>query len=222
LGLRAYTAAEVQQGAKSGQWAALNQKNGATLHSAGASTFPTADSAAANASGTAVALEKVLPSQRMVVADLGPMKINRPENWPVTMPQQQGQFVTIAPPAGVSNNGVGFGVLLNGAPAPRGQRMTIDEMTSAVIQQIQQNNQLEQLTKPQAITIGGIAGRATFLRSTSLFPDANGQNQQERDLLITVPQRDGSLIYMIFVAPESHFSRLQPTFEAMLKSAQFK
>jgi predicted Zn-dependent protease len=39
--LKVYSATEIEQGAKSGQWAALNQRNGASLHSSGASTFPT-------------------------------------------------------------------------------------------------------------------------------------------------------------------------------------
>jgi hypothetical protein len=158
----------------------------------------------------------------MVNADLGPMKISRPDNWPVTLPEQQGQFVTIAPSAGVNNSGVGYGVLLNGAPAPRGQRMSIDEMTSALIQRIQENNQLEQTGQPQPITVAGIEGRSTYLRSSSPFPDANGAAQPERDWLVTVQLQDGSLIFMIFVSPESDFKRLQPTFEAMLKSVQFR
>jgi Zn-dependent protease with chaperone function len=221
MGVRAYTAAEIQQGAKSGQWAELNRRNGASLHSSGASTFPTRD-AAPETTSAAVALEDVLPSRRMVIADLGPMKINRPENWQVTLPRQQGQFVTIAPPAGITNGGVGYGVLLNGAPAPRGQRMSIDEMTSQVIQQIQQNNEVQQLGRTQPIIVAGIEGRSTLLRSSSPFPDANGAAQQERDWLVTVPLNDGSLIYMIFVAPESDFTRLRATFDAMLKSTQFK
>jgi hypothetical protein len=220
MGVRAYTAAEIQQGAKSGQWAELNRRNGASLHSSGASTFPTRDSAPAGPAPTAVVLEDVLPGRRMVNADLGPMRINRPENWPLTLPKQQGQFVTIAPAAGIIEGGVGYGVLLNGVPASRGQ--SIDEMTSLVIQQLQQGNQLEQLSKSRPITVGGIEGRSTYLRSPSPFPDANGQPQRERDWLITVQLNDGSLIYMIFVAPELDFSRLQPTYDAMLRSIQFK
>lgn len=126
------------------------------------------------------------------------MKIHRPENWRVTLPEQQGQFVTIAPPPGITNSGVGYGVLLNGAAAPRGQRMSVDEMTSHLIQQIQQSNELEQLSKPQPITAGGIESRSTYLQSPSPFPDANGQPQKERDWLVTVPRSDGSVIFMIF------------------------
>jgi Zn-dependent protease with chaperone function len=215
--MKVYSAQEIQAGAKSGQWASLNQKNGATLKSGAANAL----AARANAPPTPVKLDSVVASQRMVNADLGPMKIRRPENWPVTPPAQQGQFVTIAPQAGTTSNGVAYGVLINGVPGPKGQQMSIDDMTGLLIQQIQQSNELQQLDKPQPITVGGIDGRATSLRSPSPVPGADGKSQAERDWLVTVPLRDG-LIFMIFVAPEADFARFQPTFDAMVKSAQFK
>ena len=222
LKAKTYTAQEIQAGAKSGQWAALNQKNGAGLNSAGASSFPTRTSASASLSPSAVSLRNVLPADHMVSANLGPMKIQRPENWPVTLPEQRGQFVTIAPAEGITSAGVGYGVLFNGAAGPRGQKVSIDDMTAALIEQIGQTNEMEQVGKPEAITVGGIEGRSTFLRSPSPFPDAKGQMQPERDWLVTVPQSDGSMIFMIFVAPEADFDRLQPTYEAMVKSVQFR
>ena len=221
--VKAYSAEEIAQGAKSGQWAALNQRNGAALNSGDTSAFPTRASAEAGKSPAALPpLENVEPSRQMVPTDLGPLRIHRPENWQVTLPEQKGQFVTIAPQQGITSSGVGYGVLLNGAPAPQGQRLSIDEMTAQLIQQIQQNNELGELSKPQPIMVAGIEGRSTFLQSKSPYPNANGQPQKERDWLVTVQRRDGSVIYMIFVAPRSDFARFQPTFEAMLKSAQFK
>jgi Zn-dependent protease with chaperone function len=218
--LRAYTQQEIQAGAKSGQWASLNQKNGAGLNSTGASSFPTRASAASTMSPNAVSLRNVLPNDRMVTANLGPMKIAHPENWPVALPEQKGQFVTIAPAEGITGTGVGYGLLLNGAGG--GQGMSVDDMTAALIKQIQESNEMEQLGKPEAITVGGKEGRSTFLRSPSPFPDANGQPQPERDWLVTVPQGDGSMIFMIFIAPQGDFAALQPTYEAMLKSVQFR
>jgi Zn-dependent protease with chaperone function len=218
LQVKTYTPQEIQAGAKSGQWAALNKQNGAGLYSPGESTFPTRASAPPNA----VSFESVQPSQKMTTANLGPMKISRPDNWPVTLPEQQGQFVTIAHQAGVTNRGVGYGVLLNGAPGPQGQQMSIDDMTVQLIKKIQESNELEQLGAPQPLTVGGVEGRSTFLRSPSPFPDANGQRQPERDWLVTVPMRDGSLIFMIFVAPQADFERVQPTYQAMVKSVQFR
>jgi predicted Zn-dependent protease len=219
--VKAYTQQEIEAGAKSGQWASLNAKNGAGLNSAGESAFPTRGSAAATMAPSRVSLRNVLPNDHMLSANLGPIKMSHPENWPVTLPEQRGQFVTIAPAEGVTSTGVGYGVLLNGAGAP-GQRMTIDDMTTALIQQIQQSNELEPLGKPEAIAVGAKEGRSTFLRSPSPFPDANGQTQLERDWLVTVQQSDGSMIYMVFIAPQADFGTLQPTYEAMLKSIQFR
>src|SRR5262249_2348428 len=221
MGLETYTAQQIQAGAKSGQWATMNQKNGASLNSTGASAFPTQAEAAAMARPSPVSLQNVLPSDNLVNAELGPMNINRPDNWTVTLPEQRGQFVTIAPQAAmIKGDGIGYGVLLNGPAGPQGQRMSIDDLTVALIQKHQEKNELEQLGKPQPITVGAIEGRSTFLRSPSPLPDANGQAQIEKDWLVTVPQSDGSVIFMIFLAPEADFSKFQPTFEAMVKSAQ--
>ena len=223
-GVRAYTGEEIAQGAKSGEWAALNKKNGATFNATGGSAEGSgapAPAPSSSPSSPAVSLQSVLPSQRMVTADLGPVKIEHPENWQVVLPKQQGQFVTIAPLAGITGDGVGYGVVLNGVAAPKGQRMSIDEVTRRLIQEMQQNNGMQPMGDAQPITVGGIQGRSVTLQSTSPFPGANGQPQKERDWMVTVPQRDGSFIFMIFVAPQSHFDRLQPTFEAMLNSLQF-
>lgn len=220
--LRTYTAQEIQQGAKSGQWAQLNQSNGASLHSSGSEgIFPTRATAAALQAPPPVPLQNVLPSQNMVNANLGPMTINHPENWQVTLPEQQGQFVSIAPEAGMTNRGVGYGVLLNGAMGPGG-RMSIDQINSMLIQKISDRTQLKQMSEAQPITVAGVEGRSTMLESPSIFPDANGGPQLEKDWLVTLPRSDGAIIFLIFLAPTSQFDQFKPTFEAMLKTAQFK
>jgi hypothetical protein len=150
------------------------------------------------------------------------MTIVHPDNWQVIRPRQTGDFVTIAPQAGITTGGIGYGVLLNGVPAAKGQRPSIDEMTQQIIQQIKQSNKLEQMGSPKPITVAGLEGRYTLMRSDSPFQNAKGEPQTERDLLVTVARPDGSLIYMIFVAPEGDFARLQPTYDAMLKSIQFR
>ncbi|MBV8436169.1 MAG: M48 family metalloprotease [Silvibacterium sp.] len=225
MGVKAYSAQEIAQGAKSGQWAALNQKNGATFNAGGAATRPAGASASPRSDSphmSAVSLQSVLPTRRMVAADLGPITIDRPDNWQVSMPQQQGQFATIAPQAGISGDGVGYGVLLNGVAPANGGRMSIDDVTGQIVQNMERHNGLHPLGKAQAITVSGVQGRSVVLQSTSPFPDADGQPQKERDWLVTVPQRDGSIILMIFVAPEPDFAEFQSTYEAMLRSAQFR
>ena len=226
-GVKAYTAQEIAQGAKSGQWAKLNQQNGATFQPTGGNpapnTTPPAPAApAASAKGTPATPDSVLPSNRMVTANVGPAKINHPENWQVKPPAKNGDFATIAPQAGITNTGVGYGVLLNGIAAPQGGRTNIDDVTGKLVQEMQQNNGLEPLGTAQPVTVAGVEGRSVMFHSASPIPGANGQPQLERDWLVTVPRRDGSVIFMIFVSPQSQFASLQPTFDAMLKSLQLQ
>lgn len=215
--VKAYSAAEIQQGSKSGQWGALNQQNGASLQS-GNSVFPTRSTVESMKTPEAIPLAEVLPSTKMVNDNLGAMKIDHPENWQVTLPEQEGQFVTIAAPKAMTNRGLGYGVLLNGLKAPAGQ---IDHITGKLIETMQEKNELQKMSETEPITVGGIEGRSTLLQSPSPFPDANGQPQKEKDWLVTVQLKDGTFIFIIFLAPETDFDQFQPTFEAMVKSARF-
>jgi Zn-dependent protease with chaperone function len=223
-GVKAYTAQEIAQGAKSGEWVKLNKQNGATFNSGGGNALHTAATPAPNANsltnGAAVSQQSILPGQQMATANLGPVTIQHPENWQVKMPEQRGQFFTIAPPAGITKNGVGYGVLLSGVAPRRGGRLNIDDVTAELSQDMQQKNGLKPLGNAQAITVGNVEGRSLLFQSTSPFPGANGQPQPERDWLVTVPQRNGSVVFMIFMAPQSEFAQFQPTYEAMLKSIQ--
>jgi len=221
--VKAYTGEEIAAGAKSGEWAALNKKNGATFNLNGAAMVATSAPApsAPTRNVPAVALQTVLPSQRMVPTDLGPIKLARPDNWQVSMPTQQGEYVTIAPQAGVTPNGVAYGVMLNAAGLPPGQRMTLDQATAQLVQDLEQNNGVKSGGNPQPITVGGVQGRSVMLQSASPIPADNGQQQLERDWLVAVPQSADTLIYFVFVAPQSQFEHFRPTFEGMLKSVKF-
>jgi hypothetical protein len=148
--------------------------------------------------------------------------MHRPENWQVTLPQQQGQFAVIAPSSGVTDKGVGYGALLNGVAPPQGERMSIDEVTGQLVRDMEQSDGLKPMGNAQPITVAGVEGRSVMFHSQSPIAAANGQPQMEQDWLVTVPQSDGSVIFMVFVAPQSEFAHFQPTFEAMLKSVKLQ
>jgi len=149
------------------------------------------------------------------------MKILRPENWDAIAPQQQGQSITIAPRAGVVKNGFGYGVAINGV-SNSGKNATIDQMTAAIVSSLQGGGtDLKTIDNPTPIDVAGVRGRSVIMQSTSPFADAKGQSQKERDWLVTIPRQDGSVFYIVFVAPESDFGYFQPTFEKMLNSVQF-
>jgi hypothetical protein len=221
--LRLYTAQEIAEGAKSGRWAQLNKQNGAVFKAPpGVNVEPSATPASQNSEPSGpVSSRDVMPSSRMVSENLGPLTISRPENWEVIAPQQQGQSVTIAPRAGVTSNGVGYGVVVNGARLQNGSG-DIDQATSEIVRTMQSGGgDLQPIGSPQPITVGGVRGRSVMMESTSPFPTPNGQRQKERDWVVTIPQQDGSVVYLVFVSPASEFERLKPTFDAMLRSLRF-
>jgi hypothetical protein len=155
--------------------------------------------------------------------DLGPLSIAHPENWQVMAPQQQGQDVRIAPSAGVSGNAIGYGVVLNSVRPKDGQSMDIDQLTDELVKAMQQGGgDLQPIGDEELIKVAGVRGRSLKMESTSPFPTANGQPQKERDWLVTVPRPDGSVVYFVFVAPLSEFSRFRPAFDAMLQSVRFQ
>jgi len=222
MGIKAYSAQEIAQGAKSGEWARLNKQNGAVFKAPAGVGITTPAALTTPASARPVGLESVLPSSRMVTSDLGPLKIARPDNWQV-MPAQNGQGVRIAPPAGISGNAVGYGVVINAVKPQSGQAMSLDQLTAELVRAMQSGGgDLSPTGNAQAITVAGVQGRSVAMQSTSPFLAANGRQQIERDWLVTVPQADGSLLFFVFVAPQSEFERFRPSFENMLRSLQFR
>ena len=219
-GVKTYTADEIAKGAKTGQWDALNKQNGAVLKSAAGAAPPETTSAkSSNTTGNPASSNDVMPGSRLLTVDLGPMRIARPENWDVIAAQQQGQSITIAPRSGIVSNGIGYGVVINGAFFKG--KATIDEMTAEIVRSLQSGSDLQVVGKATPIEVAGVGGRSVTMQSTSPFPDARGQSQNERDWLVTLPRPDGSAVFLVFVAPESEYEHLSPTFDRMLKSAQF-
>jgi beta-barrel assembly-enhancing protease len=220
-GLKSYSAEEIAQGAKSGQWAPMNKKSGAVF--APAQGFAASNTSPARTAGPAVnrvSLDDVMPSSNFQLLDLGPIKIARPANWEIFPPKKQGQALTIAPREGVAQNGVGYGVVIN-AVEVNNKQATIDQVTEAIVRAIEgTSGETRAVGNPADIQVAGARGRTVHLQSTSEFPGANGAEQKERDQLVTIPRPDGTVVYVVFVAPESDFQSLTPTFEKMLQSVQ--
>jgi hypothetical protein len=213
--VKAYDAQTIANGAKSGQWAQQNEKTGAVLKGAPPPT------AGGNGAGTItnVSLPEVRPSGNFKSLNLDFLSIQYPDNWQVMQDQQQQQSgITIAPKAGVSGSAIAYGAVINGANPPNGQSMNFDQMTTEIVNSIAQGNNAKPVGSPQKINVNGVSGRSVELISQSPIQGNNGQPLQERDWLVTVPRSDGSVIYLVFVAPQPDFDNLRPTFQSMLKS----
>ncbi len=202
--VRAYSAQEIQQMAQSGQI-----RN--TSVPAGAGT----------ASGTIgnVSARDVLPSGSFRQFNQGGISIDYPSNWQ-PMGGQQGAGLTIAPPAGVAQNAVAYGALINGFNPQNAT--SLDDATRQLVSGLTQSNPgLQVAGNPRNIRVNGVNGRSVDLIGTSPLQAQGGQQVRERDWLVTLPAPDGSVVYMVFVSPEPDFNRMRPSFEHMLKSFRF-
>lgn len=233
LKVKAYTADEIAKGAKTSQWTDLNRKNGAVLQpppgmsvnstgeAAPSGSTTTADTTDTASAANTVSWSAVAPSQSFVFTDVGFVRLVRPQNWQVMAPQQQGQSITIAPSAGVVNNGVGYGVVINSADVASNST-NLDQVTDQIVRSFESGeNGLQPISKTTTISVGGLQGRSVLMESTSPFADANGHSQKERDHLVTIQRPDGTVVYFVFVVPVRDYDRINPTFDRMLKSVQF-
>jgi hypothetical protein len=56
------------------------------------------------------------------------------------------------------------------------------------------------------------------LIGASPLQDQSGRALQERDWLVASQRRDGSLLYLVFIAPEKDFGSFRTAFQQMLNS----
>ena len=86
----------------------------------------------------------------------------------------------------------------------------------------QSNPGLREIGQDENIRINGVAGKSVDLIGISPLKDQSGRASQERDWLVAVMRSDGSLLYVVSIAPDKDFETLRPTFEQMLKSLRLR
>ena len=142
-----------------------------------------------------------------------------PDNW-LTSGDGRPNAVTIAPAPGVVEGSggqtlVGYGLEVD-YYSPPGRPVELNRDTQELIRRLRQNNSDLRIVR-DARTIE-VAGRPALLSTlNSRSPYAGGR---EVDVLATVARPEG-LFYVVFIAPQSLFDQIQPTFEAVLRSVQF-
>lgn len=217
-GVKAYTAQEIQTGAKQGVWARQNKQNGAIP--ANVST-PSGSSGGngANASLGNVSWDQVKPSGNFKQLQSGVLNIAYPDNWQAGNDQSSGG-ITIAPQAAVGQGAIAYGVVIGGGQDQNAN--SLDQATQDLVQSFEQSNPgLRASGSPQSIKVNGMEGRSVTLRGNSPI-EKNGKPEPERDWLVTVPRPQGGLIYLVFIAPENDFSKLRSTYEKTLNSLEVK
>jgi hypothetical protein len=215
-GVRAYTAQEIAQGAQDGSWARLNQQSGSIPRNLPVSSnSPSANASAGTMSDVPYA--QVRPSGTFTSIRTNLLDIAYPNNWQVSA-ADNGQGFTIAPPGGMSQGAVSYGVIVNGLD-DRGAS-SLDRATDALVADLERSNPgLRASGSSGPIQVNGMQGRTVEMTGSSPIQQ-NGQPARERDWLVTLPRQDGGLIYLVFIAPESNFGQLRPTFQRILQSTR--
>jgi hypothetical protein len=161
----------------------------------------------------------IIPANFFQPLNHSAFRIDYPSNWQVL--GDGNSAVTIAPPAGISNDGIAYGAVIS-AYRPQVQQ-GLSTSTQQIYQALRYSNPaMHALSGVQPLQVNGLPGQAVNLQTTSPFVDGNEQPVPERDMLVTVQRPDGSVLWMMFIAPEQQFDALSPTFNRMLQSLQVR
>lgn len=215
-GIKVYSAEEIAAGAKSGQWAQMNRQNGAVPRNVPASqSDPGQAGAQANPNLSNVTYQQVKPSSNYKQAQNQVFSISYPDNWSAYTDQNSGGL-TIAPQAGVGEGALAYGVIIGGSQVQNAG--SLDQAVQNLISGMQQSNPgLTVNGSPQKVTVNGVQGRSVELRGQSPV-QRNGKPDKERDWLVALPAGQNQLVYLVFVAPDSSFNQLRPTYQQMLRT----
>ena len=217
-GVTAYTAQQIADGAKSGLWAVQNQKSGSIPNDIQAAGGAPATAAAANAGTIAnVSYQDVAPSPELKIFQGGDFSISYPANWQVAAGQNSATF---APAAGVGQNAIAYGVIVSSAENV--DTTSLNDATQGLIQNLEDTNPgLRVYESPRKIQVSGRDALSTMLEGSSPIRQGD-QPLPERDWLVTLARPAGGMMHIVFIAPENHFSQLQPTYQKMLDSLLMK
>ena len=238
-GMKTYSAQQIDAGAKQGTWAQQNQKNGAVPTSGasapsgsagnqGPSGNPQTPAAGGNSQTPAgggnsqaqagagdlanVSYSQVQPSNNFKQFQPSGFSISYPDNWQPGGDQNAG---VIAPPQGAGNGGIAYGVVIG---TQQQASADLDQATKQVLQSMVNDNPgLQADGEATSINVNGTQGRSMYLRGNSPILQ-NGKPSAERDWLVVVPNPRGGVTYLVFVAPERDFSKLQPVYQKMIDS----
>jgi Zn-dependent protease with chaperone function len=241
--IKAYSAQEIANGAKSGQWEQQNRQNhvipanlpsssnpgsgagnGTASGGSGSGNGAASGSGAGSSNGSSngngaaenVAFKEVQPSGHLTRHDGQGFTIYYPDNWKVAGDQNT---TIIGPPSAQAQNGISYGVIVGNQA---GGNTSLEEATQKLAQGMQEENPGMKISGDmKSIDVNSMQGRSLELSGKSPLM-LNGEPLPERDWLVTLPRPQGGLVYLVFVSPERDFNQLHPTYQKMLDSLQIQ
>jgi beta-barrel assembly-enhancing protease len=156
------------------------------------------------------------PSGKWKSLENGEFSFQYPDNWEAS--EKAGDGVTIAPPNGIVSTGSGdqtvlYGVILGSYKSEQGTDLAA--ATNQLIASIQQGNSgMKAVAGIEDIRVNQRAGKSVEF----LNQGESAGGTVERDWLVTIERNDGSLNYLVFIAPQKDFESLRSSYEQMLRT----
>jgi hypothetical protein len=112
-------------------------------------------------------------------------------------------------------------MIANYQPEEAGE--SLDAATHELVASLRQSNpDLKQIGRDETIRTKSVTGKSSELIGSSPVKDAQGKALQERDWLVAIARRDGTVLYLVFISPDKDFASMRPAFEGMLRTLQMK
>lgn len=211
--VKTYTGEQIAEGSKQGVWAQQNRQGGVVPPN-----LPSTSSEGAVGNLANVSFPQIRPAANLTQLQHSAFSISYPENWQTFGDQQS--TVTIAPQAGVGEGAIAYGVVIG--EAQDANAGSLDQATEDLVQTLQRSNPGLRLSgTTQNIEVNGLQGRSVSLTGASPIRQ-NAEAVRELDWLVTVSRPRGGLLYLVFIAPDTDFTELRPTYERMLDSLEVR
>ncbi len=218
---KAYNSKEVEAGAwrQTGRYALIAGGPAQVIPAAATKSASSGGSSAGTQEGALRLPKDALGlSDKLIFYNGRSFSISYPSSW------QKGEgkdgSVALVPQNGAGDTGIAYGAIVDSTRLqnPVSDANSLAQATAAIANQmVQQNAGMQQAGGVSPMTVNGRLANAVELRGKSPVM-SNGAQVAERDLLVTIARPDGSVNYIIFVAPEADYQALKPIFSSMAQS----
>lgn len=189
------------------------------IHALLASGQTGASATAASSPASGAATREVSASATLTPYVHAGYSLSYPSDWKVY--GDSSSAVTIAPPSGILTDSSGgdqvvYGAMIDVYAPPASTSLSAG--TQAILSRLQQSNpHLRASGAMQQVLVNQQPGESIEMDNTSPL-SANGHAVAEKDWLVTVQRPDGSIDFLVFVAPASDYAKLHPAFVNILRS----
>ncbi len=119
-------------------------------------------------------------------------------------------------------NGISYGTMIGGFQPQNPGSDPLGNGTEQLVSALTQSNPgLKALGPGDDIRVNGVPGKSVDLSGPSPLTGSDGKPLRERDWLVALQRKDGTLLFLVFIAPEKDFRQLNmDAFVPMLRSVK--